>query len=99
MKPWILVKTWVLRWMHGALLCSQVDARLDDYREDRLDPIERKRFERHMRFCRPCRDYLEAYGKTVALTRALAQSADEAEVRLPASISEAILSAQRTERK
>jgi anti-sigma factor RsiW len=98
MNPWPAAKVWLLRWMHGALLCSEVDKRLDDYHDGKLDPGDRKRFERHMRFCRPCRDYLKAYERTIALTRDVTKIEPADEPRLPDAVIQSILARQRDER-
>ncbi len=53
------------------LTCKQLIDFLDDYLADRLRAGERNRFDAHLRNCRHCREYLDQYRQSIALTRTL----------------------------
>lgn len=78
----------------GLITCAEADAFVDDYLEERLDPRVRRRFERHLAMCPPCRGYLEAYRRGVVLTRAA--GASDA-VEMPDDLLQAILAARDAE--
>lgn len=49
------------------ITCRRLAEFLDDYVADRLPPLLRARFELHLKMCRPCREYLDSYRRTVAI--------------------------------
>lgn len=51
------------------MTCREFIEFLLDYREERLAPEERARFDAHLGVCPDCRTYLETYGRTVDLAR------------------------------
>ena len=61
---------------HGPkmMTCAEFETFVLDYLSDRLPPAQKQIFELHMRLCRECRDYLEAYQRTVELEKAAFQS-------------------------
>ena len=82
----------VQKYMPGMITCQQVDQFLTDYLDDTLPRVQRIRFERHLRFCRECRDYVHAYQASIRLSRqALADPPTPAEP--PADLVTAILDA------
>ena len=80
------------KYMPGMITCQQVDQFLMDYLDGTLPRVQRIRFERHLRFCRDCRDYIRAYQASIRLGRqALADPPIPAEP--PADLVTAILDA------
>ena len=59
------------------LTCRELIGFLDDYRERRLAPEERDRFDRHLARCPDCVAYLESYERTIALARRAMTAPDE----------------------
>ena len=59
----------VQKYMPGMITCQQVDQFLMDYLDGTLPRVQRIRFERHLRFCRDCRDYIRAYQASIRLSR------------------------------
>ena len=61
---------------HGPMMmtCAEFEAFILDYLSDDLPPTQKRIFEWHLRVCRECRDYLEAYRRTVQLEKAAFQS-------------------------
>jgi anti-sigma factor RsiW len=55
------------------LVCQQVVELVNDYLEGRLPRSERKRFERHLRSCPNCTNYLEQMRVTIAISGRLAR--------------------------
>ena len=60
-----LMKGVMLRATPGMITCAAFDAFIVDYLDGRLTPKEQRIFERHLRVCRECRDYLDAYRRTI----------------------------------
>jgi anti-sigma factor RsiW len=50
------------------LVCQQVVELVTDYLEDRLDRIDRRRFDVHLAGCPNCTEYLAQLRATIALT-------------------------------
>ncbi|MCP5156139.1 MAG: zf-HC2 domain-containing protein [Ectothiorhodospiraceae bacterium] len=97
------VKKLVMRLSHlaervvpGLLTCAEADRFVDDYLEDRLEPKVRRRFERHLSMCPPCRGYLEAYRRSLHLTRAAGASSPAV---MPDDLLQAILAARDAEQR
>ena len=86
------------KYVPGMITCRQVDQFLTDYLDGTLPRVQRIRFERHLRFCRDCRDYIRTYQASIRLSRhALAEPPAPAEP--PADLVAAILDASRTNPK
>ncbi|MEP2919242.1 MAG: zf-HC2 domain-containing protein [Sulfitobacter sp.] len=49
--------------------CEEFDTFILDYLEGNLLRGQRIKFEMHLRICRKCRDYLQAYKDTMELTK------------------------------
>lgn len=49
----------------GAMVCSELVELVTDYSEGTLDPQTRARFDRHVRGCDGCTNYLRQYRTTV----------------------------------
>lgn len=70
--------------------CRELVALVTDYLEDRLAPIDRARFEAHLRDCEACQVYVEQLRQT---TRVLGRLPEDA---LSPEAQEALLGAFRT---
>lgn len=62
--------------VHGMMSCRTFEGFVLDYIDDKLPPHQKSLFESHMRRCRECRQYLEAYKRTQEITRAVFTSPD-----------------------
>ena len=54
------------------MVCIELVELVTAYFEDSLSPVDRHRFDEHLAACGPCRNYLEQFRMTVALTGRLA---------------------------
>ncbi len=70
------LKAWTMRRVPGMITCAEFERFVVDHYEGQLSERERRRFERHMAMCPPCRVSWRSYVKAVALGRRL--FADEA---------------------
>lgn len=94
----VLLKLEYLMYKHvpGMLTCAEADAFFSDYVDGRLPAAQRRKFERHLRLCRPCRAYLKVYRRTVTLARlSAAEQQAPAATRMPEELVRAILAARR----
>jgi len=57
--------------MHGMITCKEFEDFMQCYLDDELADIKRTLFERHLRVCRECRDYLAAYQRTMEVNQAV----------------------------
>ncbi len=53
------------------MTCREFEGVIINYLEGELPRFQRRIFELHIRTCRECRDYLDAYKKTMALGKAV----------------------------
>ncbi len=51
--------------------CRQATELIADYLSDRLDPVVKRKFERHLSICPDCVNFLNTYKKTVAAAGSL----------------------------
>jgi anti-sigma factor RsiW len=58
----------VLRFRPRPLVCQQVVEMVTDYLEEALPAADRRRFERHLRGCANCTEYLAQMRETIRLT-------------------------------
>lgn len=65
------MKGLMLRYMHGMITCREFEAFILRYLDDDLTEREHRIFERHLRFCRECREYLAAYRRSIDVGRAV----------------------------
>lgn len=80
----------------GLITCDEADAFIDDYLDARLPLRTRARFERHLKMCAPCRYYLEAYKRSIALAKDSARDTNTA--KMPEELMQAILAARNPSR-
>lgn len=65
------LKGMMMRHMPDMITCVEFEEFILSYLDHTLPEAQRRRFERHIRFCRECRDYLAAYRRTVELEKAV----------------------------
>jgi len=64
-RNWL--KNLMFRHLHGMMTCQEFEDFIQAYMDNDLTTIQRSVFEKHLRFCRECRDYLAAYKKTIEI--------------------------------
>jgi anti-sigma factor RsiW len=72
--------------------CREVVARLIEYLDESLDPLERAELEAHLRACDKCVVYLRSYRQAVCLSRAAFDDVAEVDA---APLAQSILAARR----
>ena len=65
------VKGAMLSSMPGMITCLEFEDFIVSYLDGSLAPRDRRLFERHLRLCRECRDYLAAYQRSIELGKAV----------------------------
>jgi anti-sigma factor RsiW len=78
---------------HPLLTCKELFDFLDDYVDGSLPAPQRDEFERHLRLCPACVNYLDGYRKTIALEKA--SCADGEPARAPQALLDAVRAAVR----
>jgi predicted anti-sigma-YlaC factor YlaD len=63
------------------LACQELVELVTDYLEDRLPPVQHRRFEAHLALCRGCRIYLEQMRQTIRVLGKLTEESIEPEAR------------------
>lgn len=74
-RRWL--KGFMLRRVHGMITCEQFEAFVLAYLDDDLPPARRVVFDRHLRWCRECREYLAAYRRSIELGREVSGAGGE----------------------
>jgi predicted anti-sigma-YlaC factor YlaD len=79
------------------MTCRELIEFLDEYEAGTQPPQVRAEFERHLRVCLECRDYLKTYRDTLALARRAAceEHGDRLPDDVPEDLIEAVLAARR----
>ncbi len=70
------LKGFIQRNMYGMITCREFEDFVLDYLENELPALQRSRFERHIRLCRECRQYLQTYQRTQEISRAIYSAPD-----------------------
>jgi anti-sigma factor RsiW len=93
---WRRLKAIMLKHTHGMITCIEFEAFVLDYMDGELSRRQRSTFERHLRLCRECRDYLAAYKRTLELsvTAFSAFPNDSVPKEVPKDLIKAILDAR-----
>lgn len=65
------MKGMMLRNLPGMITCVEFEDFIVSYLDGTLDARKRRLFERHIRLCRECREYLAAYRRSVQLGKAV----------------------------
>ncbi len=88
---WRKLRALMMRTMPGMVSCQELGGFMVDYLEGTLPKGQRRTFDRHLRLCRDCRRYLEAYQRTITLSQAACQEPD---APIPDELLKAILAAR-----
>ncbi len=92
-RRWI--KGQMFKQMHRMITCREFESFIVDYLDDELSQSQRSVFERHLRLCRECREYLDAYQRANEIGRTVLKSSDEAVPEdVPDDLIKAILDAR-----
>lgn len=90
------LKGLMLRRVHGMITCREFEAFVHDYLDGALSERQTKVFEWHLRVCRECRDYLEAYERSIEAGKAVLGPGEEAVPKdVPEDLIRAVLDARR----
>ena len=82
----------MLKNMHGMITCKEFDSFIQSYLDDELPDYKRTLFDRHMKICRECNEYMAAYKRTIELGNAVLNSDnDPVSEDVPESLIKAIL--------
>ena len=95
-----IMKGSMLKYVPGMVTCAEFEQFIDDYLDGSLTLTEATTFERHLKICRECRNYLEAYSHSIALGQQVftqAQKNEEVAVpdTIPTGLVDAMLAARR----
>jgi len=89
------LKGFMLKRMHGMMTCQEFEAFVSDYIEGELSSQQCAQFERHIKLCQECRQYLQAYQRTVEVSRAVFPVPDNpVPDEIPENLIKAILEAK-----
>lgn len=91
------IKGKMVRYVPGMITCSEFEQFIDDYLNKELTPRETTVFERHLKLCRECRQYLAAYQNSIALGKAaFAEKSNDLPIpkEIPTDLLQAILEAR-----
>lgn len=86
----------MMRWKHGMINCAEFDAFIVDYLDGALPPKQQGRFNRHMKLCPGCLDYLTEYQQTIKLHR---DTFADMEAPVPEEVPEELINAVLEARK
>jgi len=96
-SPQRWIKGIMLNVMPGMITCEEFEQFIVDYLEGDLPSKQLSLFERHLRMCRECRDYLTAYQRTMEMSRAACESSsDSLQEEVPEDLIKAILDARKS---
>jgi anti-sigma factor RsiW len=90
---WSLVswlQSMMFKHMHGMISCREFEDFVQAYVDDGLPERQRTVFERHIRWCRECREYLAAYQRTIDIAQTLQAAPDDP---VPADVPEDLIKA------
>ena len=92
-----IIKGNMLRFGPGMITCAEFEQFIDDYLDQNLSQKEILVFERHLKLCRECRNYLTAYQHSIELGKAVySESAENLSVldEVPTELLQAVLEAK-----
>ncbi|MDT8282359.1 MAG: zf-HC2 domain-containing protein [Gammaproteobacteria bacterium] len=84
------MKGLMFRRIHGMLTCREFEDFVLDYLDNELPESQHKQFELHLRLCRECRQYVQAYQRTIDVSQANCRSAEKV---LPEDVPEDLIKA------
>ena len=90
MKPVMPIGGWYLRVSPRMITCREFNDFVVDYTEDLLTPKQKKLFERHMKVCPMCRNFLKTY---VAAFKAGKATFPDSDRVVPATVPQDLLDA------
>ncbi len=88
---WRKLRALMMRAMPPMVSCQELGGFMVDYLEGTLPKGQRRTFDRHLRLCRDCRRYLEAYKRTINLSQTACREPD---APIPEELVKAILAAR-----
>jgi len=95
-KVYKKLKSFMLSNVHGMITCKEFDDFVQRYLDDDLADIKRTLFERHLRLCSECRNYLTAYQRSMEMSQAVFESDDDSvSDDVPEELIKAILDARK----
>ncbi len=71
------MKGLMFRHIHSMMTCKEFEDFVLGYIEGELSVQQRAGFDLHLRLCRECRQYLEAYQRSIDVNRAVFTSEDD----------------------
>jgi len=91
------MKGQMLKRMHGMITCREFEEFIISYIEGELTPKQSRVFTMHLRICRECREYLNAYKRTMEINNTLMKKTTELKQEdIPQDLQNAILAAIQT---
>ena len=88
----------MMRTMPMMLTCQELEGFMVDYLDGTLPERQRRKFDLHLRLCRDCRHYFEAYKVAMTLCQAaFAEPDGSLPEDVPEELVEAILAAREEE--
>lgn len=72
------LKGFMLRTMPNMMTCREFEDFVVDYLDNELPEKQRSKFELHLRLCKECQQYLNAYQRTIEISRTAYTSGDDA---------------------
>ncbi len=84
------MKGLMLRNVYYMITCREFDEFIIAYLDGELDSKLRRKFEFHIRFCRDCREYLNAYKRAIELGQAVVPASEDS---LPNDVPEDLIEA------
>jgi len=94
LRRWL--KGFMLKRVHGMMTCREFEDFVSDYTDGELSNKQCSRFEQHLNMCLECRQYLQAYQRTIEVSRAVFHSPDQpVPDEVPEDLIKAILNASK----
>lgn len=75
-RLWRWLKGFIMKYMPRMITCKEFESFILDYTDGGLSARQRSQFELHIRLCRECRQYLQAYQRSVEVGRSVFLSSD-----------------------
>ncbi len=94
LRQWL--KGFMFKHMHRMITCKEFEDFVLDYLDNELPDRQRSQFELHIRLCRECRQYLQAYKHSMNVSHAvLAPTNTDIPNDVPEDLIKAILKARK----
>ena len=98
MKPFMPIASWYFRTSSRMITCREFNDFIFDYTEGLLTEKQVMLFERHMRFCPMCRNFMKTYVATFKVGKAVFPYSDEVvSDKVPDDLLEAIIDVSDTD--